>query len=649
MADGGEDAVPGITRKTTKGPLQGAGWNPRNIPGIDAQLQSLVARVHVIVTHAFLLARFIFLRLVEDGQRDLTPLVTTKFFYEVFLCLTTRRARVGVAHETAERRRLINEYMPAYMEASGFRLVDLRTADHIATYEAKSICTAYLNNVQEHFGEHVRGTVNSLLRVKQRKAELRDRLRHDGRTEAEIRQALEREIFEPARRIKLAMQRLEPIADPIADNLGPELAAVNQLVATLRACYPAGAPARFGKRSIYYDAKARPEKHVRAMIALAAFRERNHMRAFQPLPLRAGYIPGSMLIDTTIAAVHLLGWRRPRKLTQKLKKKVWRWLFCRKRRIFKEQHGCTFRGTFRTDGISICIIKQDADSRYGCKRKRKRPRSEVKYLDDMPREELNAKKFVLVDPGRRDLMYCMHEESTPDEPRLFRYTSNKLAKDSRRRELRRKRQQRKARDPRIAELEATLVGHRRCTAAGFLEYVRARRAAEPYLLHAYGHPKWRELRLEGYMAQQRADARLVHGLREAFPGGETLVYGNWSRPNQRFHEPMPGVGLVCKLRKAGFPVVHLDEHCTSTWCPDCEERVDVFRRVPNPRPYRRAAHAEVLCHGLLRCTNQTCQQACGGHDRLWNRDLLAVLNFRHILNGLRVEGERPERFRRPHN
>ena len=32
--------------------------------------------------------------------------------------------------------------------------------------------------------------------------------------------------------------------------------------------------------------------------------------------------------------------------------------------------------------------------------------------------------------------------------------------------------------------------------------------------------------------------------------------------------------------------------------------------------------------------------------RLWNRDMAATLNFRHILNNLRIFGKRPERFTR---
>lgn len=104
---------------------------------------------------------------------------------------------------------------------------------------------------------------------------------------------------------------------------------------TLRACYPDGDPARFGEGSIYNDAKAHPEKDLRAMIVLAAFRERNHVRAFQPLPLRTEWVPASMLIGNRIAAHHLLGWTR--RSTTDEKNEVWRRLVSRKRRIFKEQ------------------------------------------------------------------------------------------------------------------------------------------------------------------------------------------------------------------------------------------------------------------------------------------------------------------------
>jgi len=50
-------------------------------------------------------------------------------------------------------------------------------------------------------------------------------------------------------------------------------------------------------------------------------------------------------------------------------------------------------------------------------------------------------------------------------------------------------------------------------------------------------------------------------------------------------------------------------------------------------------------HGLLECTNEDCVAECNGRSKKWNRDLLAVLNFRRIW-GAHVDGDdRPEGLR----
>ncbi|OAD74189.1 hypothetical protein PHYBLDRAFT_144645 [Phycomyces blakesleeanus NRRL 1555(-)] len=49
------------------------------------------------------------------------------------------------------------------------------------------------------------------------------------------------------------------------------------------------------------------------------------------------------------------------------------------------------------------------------------------------------------------------------------------------------------------------------------------------------------------------------------------------------------------------------------------------------------------------CTNLNCLENMDGSEvmhRLWNRDLAAVLNFRHILKNLRYDGTIPVRFTR---
>ncbi|KAG2229272.1 hypothetical protein INT48_003866, partial [Thamnidium elegans] len=55
-------------------------------------------------------------------------------------------------------------------------------------------------------------------------------------------------------------------------------------------------------------------------------------------------------------------------------------------------------------------------------------------------------------------------------------------------------------------------------------------------------------------------------------------------------------------------------------------------------------------HGLLRCTNQNCQETIsstlGFQYCLYNRDLAAYLHFILISRSFRDDGTVPERFRR---
>ncbi|KAJ2535521.1 hypothetical protein EV175_006903, partial [Coemansia sp. RSA 1933] len=106
------------------------------------------------------------------------------------------------------------------------------------------------------------------------------------------------------------------------------------------------------------------------------------------------------------------------------------------------------------------------------------------------------------------------------------------------------------------------------------------------------------------------------------------------------------------LQQHGFQVYLLDEYCTSKTCPACiKGSLTTFKHVKNPWPYQRNARPQVICHGLLSCKSENCMEpiangsdASPHHVRLWNQDLAAVLNFRHILNGLRENGTRPAWF-----
>jgi hypothetical protein len=128
-----------------------------------------------------------------------------------------------------------------------------------------------------------------------------------------------------------------------------------------------------------------------------------------------------------------------------------------------------------------------------------------------------------------------------------------------------------------------------------------------------------------------------------------LLMGDWSARMKEYHEPIRGKGIRDALRQRGFEIHLFDEVRTSKVCPSClQPSLKKFKRVTNPRTWRRDEYPMVTCHGLLRCNNQECMQTVEGNHRYWNRDLASVLNYRHIiLNGLKANGLRPPEFQKP--
>ncbi|OAD71557.1 hypothetical protein PHYBLDRAFT_170217 [Phycomyces blakesleeanus NRRL 1555(-)] len=125
---------------------------------------------------------------------------------------------------------------------------------------------------------------------------------------------------------------------------------------------------------------------------------------------------------------------------------------------------------------------------------------------------------------------------------------------------------------------------------------------------------------------------------------------NWSVPNNRYHKPIKGKILRNLLCKHGFDACLINEYATSRHCPRCcQLSLQTFKQVENPRPYRRTQIPTRTRHSLLRCTNLNCLENMDGSEvmhRLWNRDLAAVLNFRHILNQVSHDDTISERFTR---
>ncbi|EIE83438.1 hypothetical protein RO3G_08143 [Rhizopus delemar RA 99-880] len=80
-----------------------------------------------------------------------------------------------------------------------------------------------------------------------------------------------------------------------------------------------------------------------------------------------------------------------------------------------------FRGTIYTDGVGVSVLKQSYDTMKKGGSSGGKPNSieadEFQYIEKLGKEDLltGVGKCVLIDPGRRDLLYCMHEKSTVEK------------------------------------------------------------------------------------------------------------------------------------------------------------------------------------------------------------------------------------------
>ena len=96
---------------------------------------------------------------------------------------------------------------------------------------------------------------------------------------------------------------------------------------------------------------------------------------------------------------------------------------------------------------------------------------------------------------------------------------------------------------------------------------------------------FRKMKLSSYINRKQADKRLARNLRK-LDENAILVFGDWSAPNARFHEPIQGVGTKRMLKKEGFKVLLINEFKTSSICPNCNSYLEKFKKVVNPRPFR---------------------------------------------------------------
>ncbi|CAO3688310.1 unnamed protein product [Umbelopsis ramanniana] len=299
------------------------------------------------------------------------------------------------------------------------RPISLPNSHQIVAYESRKIYTAYLNNIEGHLGNWIRSVTNNLLKIKEQKATLTKELQANGRTQQQIAEALKKQIFDPAKKFKEAISS-KNIDISVFDDATK---AVYKSLEPFFKAYPSSY--EFKENSIYLDIKINPINHMNAFVKLASIAASHGFKIPACFPLRKSNIPCHITLDSKIVQKNLL----KIDLNRTNQDGLYYWKkFCDvESKVFQPQGDRSFYGMATTDGLSISIVKQEKPAgkhMWFRKRKPKQEAPEFQNVDDLPHGQLlkTKGKCVAVDPGRRDLLFCVSEDSTKKEPVTLRYT-----------------------------------------------------------------------------------------------------------------------------------------------------------------------------------------------------------------------------------
>ncbi|CAO3671048.1 unnamed protein product [Rhizopus stolonifer] len=157
--------------------------------------------------------------------------------------------------------------------------------------------------------------------------------------------------------------------------------------------------------------KERTVDHMKAFYRLAQLFSVLNIPVFNCFPLRRSWSPCYATIDSKILCLNIMGKSLN---SERSKLDYWREVVNLDAMVFKYQevdHRLAFRGTIQTDGIDVTVSKKRIDTNSRYKEKIKAYLEIPTYMHHLtPREHSEITgRCVVIDPERRDLLYCVHE------------------------------------------------------------------------------------------------------------------------------------------------------------------------------------------------------------------------------------------------
>ncbi|KAL0220259.1 hypothetical protein RCL1_000114 [Eukaryota sp. TZLM3-RCL] len=416
-----------------------------------------------------------------------------------------------------------------------------------------------------------------------------------------------------------------------------------------------------------------PQFFIKPSIEINNYLESRNSKTYNIIPLVRDNVPGFFEIDTQALWNLVRTTLSKKEINERKKRDDWNTIdditrfspeqqnifwnyFLKFNRPFKK-YGYKFNNCIKTDGFSATIelVRED------CVGMQFKPDSSIfsdedQYFHDYDLDILRSKRLVYVDPGKNDLLYfcskrldnqLIRTESIKRNQNYLwmRFTQNEWSRVSRLHQKIRRINRRtfllsNGITVEAEEAKQSNTVSKSTVYATFKLYVQRKISTLILTTNLYCLKIWRIQKMQRYVHIQKAEEKLLKTLKSIYGNPEDVAIISGDNGNKtkalRHQKSTRSVAWRKFFKRHGYTMCLLDEKYTSSKCPCCHEDVVKFKKVPNPKPWKREETPEIALNAVLKCSSKVC------NGKVWNRNKLACLNFEAIVLNVLEGQERPE-------
>ena len=256
---------------------------------------------------------------------------------------------------------------------------------------------------------------------------------------------------------------------------------------------------------------------------------------------------------------------------------------------------------------------------------------DFKYLEDLndnELEEIKNNNWVVIDPGKKTLLYMKDKKG-----KILKYTNKKYVRKTKRIKYQKLLQNYRNKNN-ISEIENELSNYnsKTCNLEKFKTYILNKNRINKVLFEEYNKEIFRKYKWYGYINRKKADIDLIREIKKEFGKKSILLYGDWSMKGNCNKENISTPNMRLKrLIGTQIKTYNLDEYNTSKLNYKTEEKCENLYQPDKKGIIRKI-------HSVLTYQMENKQIGC------INRDKNAVYNMEKIVNYYLLYKKRPERY-----